>query len=215
MNLPVFWVYTPIMFQEQRLRIGIYGGTFDPVHNAHLVLASTALESLSLDRIIFVPSGGQSHYKPANNMTSGCHRLEMIRLAISGWPQFESSSYEVDQKEYVYTINTLRYFRAILPPNTVIYLLIGGDWIDRIQTWKEGDVLVKEFHIAAFSRPGFVSSPEEITHKTPNLVYVPMPLSPISSSEIRERLRRSESVADMIPAPVMEYIKKNNLYSQI
>lgn len=195
-------------------RIGIFGGRFDPIHIGHLLLAQTALEELNLSRIIFLPSGGHAHYKEEDrNVASGPDRLEMARLAVASNPRFEACDYEINQSQFCYTIDTLRWFQQQFPPGTEIFFLVGGDWKDKIPTWKDGDLLMREFTIAFFSRPGF----QHETHlqydpQGKRILYVDMPLIDISSSMIRERVKTGKSIQYRVPDPVRWYIETKGLY---
>jgi nicotinate-nucleotide adenylyltransferase len=198
--------------QKSPQRIGIYGGSFDPVHRAHIVLAQTALQTLPLDRVIFVPSGGIAHYKTDRQITPGKHRLAMIELAIAGNPCLQADPYEINRPEFTYTIQTLRHFRDQFPQGSTIYLLIGADWRYKLSTWKEGDALVREFNIALFSRPGFEAPSPAPTQTDDPFVYIPMPLLDLASSDIRERIQLGQPVETMLPAGVWPYIQSHGLY---
>ncbi|MEW6235952.1 MAG: nicotinate-nucleotide adenylyltransferase [Candidatus Omnitrophota bacterium] len=194
-------------------RIGVYGGGFDPVHIAHLILAQTALESLSLDRVIFIPSGGVAHYKNESNVASGEDRLEMLRLAAESNPRFEICSYEIEQGKFCYTIDTLRYLRDEVFPDAEINLLTGEDWKNRLKTWKDGDKLLQEFCVAIFSRPGFQKQNDgQSSAEAERICHVDMPLIDISSSDIRERRRKGLSIEYMLPRAVYRYIEEKGLY---
>lgn len=194
-------------------RIGFYGGRFNPIHYAHLILAQTALEQLSLDRVLFMPSGGQACYKTEDDVAPASDRLEMIRLAISSNSQFAVSSYEIDQKGFCYTIDTLRYHRQSELSGSEIVLLVGGDWLSKMLKWKEGDKLLQEFSVGIFSRPGDepVSDSDAIAQGK-DVRYFPMPLIDISSSLIRERVRNGLSIQYLAPEPVCRYIAARELY---
>lgn len=194
-------------------RIGFYGGRFNPIHYAHLNLAQTALEVLQLDRVIFMPSGGQACYKTEDDVVPGIRRLDMVRLAIASNPCFEASSYEVDRKEFCYTIDTLRQLRDRQLVGNEIYLLVGGDWLNKITHWKEGDKLLQEFNVAVFSRPGEENTPRTGTiTQAKNIQYIPMPLIDISSSLIRERVGKGLPIQYLTPEPVCRYIEERELY---
>ncbi len=194
-------------------RIGLYGGAFDPIHFGHLILLQTALEQLEMDKIILMPSGGISHYKTESPFASGKDRLEMGRLACLSNPKFEVSSYEVDQGKFVYTIDTLHYLQHQVSEEANIILLVGGDWKDKIPTWKEGDRLLREFTVAVFSRPGFEHQTDLNPKTEDNFLYVDMPLIEISSSMIRERVRNNLSIEYFLPSAVKWYIEEHKLYS--
>lgn len=198
--------------KERNQQIGFYGGGFDPVHTAHLILAETALESIPLDKIIFMPSGGVAHYKDESNVASGADRLEMLRLAIGEHDRLVISSYEIDQQRFCYTINTMRYLRDEVYYDAEIFLLAGGDWIDKIPTWKEGEQLMREFPIAIFSRPGFQHKEGVEKNGEREIHYIDMPLMEISSSNLRERRRKGQSIRYRVPEAVYNYIESKGLY---
>jgi nicotinate-nucleotide adenylyltransferase len=197
----------------QAKRIGFYGGGFDPIHIAHLILAQTAVETLGLDQVLFMPSGGVAHYKKDSNIASGADRLEMARSATASNPRFAVSAYEIEQKQFCYTLDTLRHLRSLHPPETEIILLIGGDWKSKLSTWKGGDTLAQEFTVALFSRPGFQY--ETRLHYPADgdkILFVDMPLMDIASSKIRERIRKGLSVEYLVPEAVRNYIEAHGLY---
>ncbi len=193
-------------------RVGVYGGGFDPVHNAHLCLAKTALEALSLDGVMFVPSAGQAHYKKETNIASSHHRLAMLNLAIEDEPTFQASDIEIKQESFCYTIDTLRALRT-QHPNTDFILLIGGDWKQKLYTWKEGEKIPREFAVALFSRPGADVETNLEPDKLEERIYtVNMPLMDISSSDIRQRIQDGRTIEDMAPNSVIHYIHAHQLY---
>lgn len=194
-------------------RIGFYGGRFNPIHFAHLNLAQTALEQLHLDRVLFTPSGGQACYKTEDDVAPASDRLEMACLAVTSNPQFEVSSYEIDQKGFCYTIDTLRYLQKSELAGDEIVLLVGGDWLNNILKWKEGDRLIQEFSVGVFSRPGdeTVANSAAIAQGK-DVRYIRMPLIDISSSIIRERVRQGLSIQYLTPEPVSRYIIEKELY---
>ncbi|MDP8244635.1 MAG: nicotinate-nucleotide adenylyltransferase [Candidatus Hinthialibacter antarcticus] len=198
--------------KEIKQRVGVYGGGFDPVHNAHLLLAKTAVDALGLDRVLFVPSAGQAHYKKISNLASGEHRLAMLKLALAGESAFEASDIEIQQDSFCYTIDTLRKLRSDNPETDYI-LLIGGDWKQKLHSWKEGDQIPREFAVALFSRPGFdVETNLTPSEPTERIYTVKMPLLDISSSNIRERLSKGEPIHGLVPDAIAEYIQVNGLY---
>lgn len=197
---------------DTRQRVGVYGGGFDPVHNAHVLLAQTALKALSLDRVLFVPSAGQAHYKKVSNLASGEHRLAMLNLALENEPALQASDIEIKQEAFCYTIDTLRTLRNE-NPETDLILLIGGDWKEKLYTWKEGEKIPQEFSVALFSRPGAdVETNLAPADPSERIYTVKMPLMDISSSNIRERLREGQPITGMVPDAVCEYIQTNQLY---
>lgn len=201
------------MPQSSPRRIGVYGGGFDPVHNGHLRLARTARDVLPLDQVVFMPSGGQAHYKQESNIAGGDQRVEMLRLAIDDEPGLAVSAYEVEQGRFCYTYETLCHLRDHLPAGSEVVLLTGGDWKDKLHTWKYSEELLREFTVALFSRPGY----EHETHLQPEsprrrIIYVDMTPIEASSSDIRRRIREGRPYAHLVPPAVKQYIEANQLY---
>ncbi|MBN2326656.1 MAG: nicotinate (nicotinamide) nucleotide adenylyltransferase [Candidatus Omnitrophica bacterium] len=192
-------------------RIGFYGGRFNPIHYAHLILAQCALEELRLDQVLFMPSGGRACYKSEDDVAPGPDRLEMVRLAIASNPRFEASSYEIDQPRFCFTIDTLRRLRDDRFSGDELILLVGGDWSHKIPTWKEGAQLLDEFQTAVFPRPGAGGGASPALHEK-TMHSVAMPLIDISSSMIRDRVRNGLSIEYLTPPPVRRYIENKGLY---
>jgi nicotinate-nucleotide adenylyltransferase len=197
------------VMSDHGMRIGIYGGSFDPIHHGHLELSQTALRALNLDKIILVPSSGTGHYKEECNIASNHDRLAMLHLATDSIPQLEISTWELDKPKFTYTIHTLRHFRDTSPDNAVFYLLVGGDWKNKIHSWYQGEQLLSEFHIAFFSRPGEENKQEQTNH---NVTYINMPLIDVSSSVIREKIKQGKSIHGMVPQSIENYIQDKELY---
>lgn len=192
-------------------RIGFFGGAFDPVHQAHLHLANHALITLSLDQVIFMPSGGQPYYKFSHQPALPEHRFAMIQAAVQGFPQFTVSDYEISQNNFCYTIDTLRHFKKVYPPSTTIILLAGEDWRQKIPEWKDGKQLLREFQVAFFSRPGVDANKADEESGT----VINMPEMNISSTMIRERLQSGQDIQDLVPQAVYEYIQQHGLYKAV
>jgi nicotinate-nucleotide adenylyltransferase len=188
-------------------RVGILGGTFDPVHLGHLILASSALEELVLDRVIFIPARTSPHKMDSPPTASGTQRLEMIRLAIDG-----ESRFSVDERELrgagsspSYTIDTVRSLMADYPGVRFLYL-IGADNVGNLSTWHEVEELRNLIDFAVFerARDGECGSEDfEMVHRRID----------ISSTEIRERLAKGLPVRYFLPSTVHDYIMTRRLYS--
>ena len=182
--------------------IGILGGTFDPVHNAHLAWARAALEHLKLDQILFIPTGTTRYRSPA--VASGEDRAAMLRLAVAGEPRFRVDTRELQPEASGYTVDTLKALRSELG-EADLYLLIGADQYEKLGTWHRPEEVRRLAKIAVFARPGF--HPQE----KPDLI--PMQPVPISASEIRARLRHGGSPEGLVPPAVANYIARRKLYS--
>ena len=189
--------------------IGIFGGTFDPIHNAHLLLAETAREELGLDALIFMPANIPPHKVNGRTITPADCRLEMLRLAIGTNPCFRVSTHEIDEQGVSYTVDTLRWLRD-RHPAAAFTLLIGGDSARDFNTWREPAAIARLASLAVWARPG-VPLPEEVI---PGVGYrtIGSPLIEISSTDIRERVREGRSIRYRTPDAVIEYIYKHGLY---
>ena len=181
--------------------IGILGGTFDPVHNAHLAMARAALDHLALDAVLFLPTG-QTHYRPPS-ATPGADRAAMLRLAIQDEPRFAVDERELRPGATGYTVDTLRALRSELG-DSKLYLLMGADQYEKLSTWRQPEEVRRLARVAVFARPGI-----ELKEK---VHLIPMSPMPISASEIRARARRGEDVSGAVPPAVANYIGRHRLY---
>ncbi|HEY7302852.1 MAG TPA: nicotinate-nucleotide adenylyltransferase [Bryobacteraceae bacterium] len=186
-------------------RICLFGGTFDPIHCAHLRIAEEAVRRFALDRVLFVPAGKPPH-KDAVGLTPYEDRFQMVQLACSPYPKFEASRLEEgDQRSY--TVDTLRRFRAQARVDDRILFLVGADAFDEIETWKDWQELLKLTEFIVVARPGrdYRVMPGARVHALSGLSL------PVSSSTIRERLAAGEPVPEL-PAEVRLFIEKRGLY---
>jgi len=175
---------------------GILGGTFDPVHNAHLAMARAALDQLNLDKIVFIPTGTQHYRRPAS--ASGEHRVAMLRLALAGEPRYEIDERELAAGATGYTVDTLKAFDQP-------YLLMGADQYAKLDTWHRPDEVRRLAGLAVFARPGSKIRDREAR-------VVAMPEMKISASEIRARTARGEDLSALVPPAVANYIVRKRLY---
>ena len=184
--------------------IGVLGGTFDPVHNAHLAMAGAALEALSLKEILFVPTGAPLYRN--SPVASAQHRIAMLKLALQGNPRYRIDERELAPGVSGYTADTLRSLRSEIGSAVALYLLIGADQYAALATWHRPDEVKKLSRIAVFARPGFkaIGSDAEM---------VPMNPLPISASEIRARAAHGKSLSGLVPPAVAGYIAKHGLYA--
>ena len=204
---------------EKKHKIGILGGTFDPVHIGHLILAQSAYEQLGLEKVIFIPSGMPPHKMDQKRGVPDAERIKMVKLAIEGNRAFELNDMEMDSKEPTYTYLTLQKLCGEYPENDY-YFIIGEDSLVDFAGWKNPEVIVRYCHIVAAVRPGSSDEKiEEIIAKTQkktggDFIYIKSPLLEISSREIRQRIGNGMSVRYLIPEKVEEHIVKNGLYKQ-
>ncbi|MDO8578173.1 MAG: nicotinate-nucleotide adenylyltransferase [Dehalococcoidales bacterium] len=198
------------------LKTGILGGTFDPVHIGHLKVAEEVKKRLGLQNVIFVPAG-QPWMKSNKTITPVEQRVEMVRLAIAGHPDFELSLSEVNRPGSTYTVQTIREFRRKFGEGAEIYFIIGRDGLWRLPQWRSVGQLIKLCRIAVVPRPGFsLPDMDAMEKQVPGLsgsvVLLDKPEIDVSATEIRRRVAQGVPWKTMVPAPVAEYIKEHGLY---
>ena len=187
-------------------RIGVMGGTFDPIHAGHLIVASEAAHALNLSEVLFVPASAPWQKNPE---TSADHRLEMVQRAIAGHPGFRASTVDIDRGGNTYTVDTLTDL-AVSHPGAELFLLIGTDALLGMHTWKDYERIFGLAHVVAMARPGYVAGSEQTPPGAVTLLTVPA--IDISSTDCRDRLRYGRPVEYMLTTPVYEYITKKQLY---
>ena len=186
------------------MKIGIFGGTFNPIHLGHLLLAETAREALSLDRVVFIPAAVPPH-KPSKALLSGEVRLKLIELAIKGNPGFVASSIELERAGPSYTIQTVEMLHSQLP-QAKLFLIVGEDMLS--VAWRSWKQLKQLCTIAAAHRP------QAKTSRQSGIRYLPMPQVEISSTDIRQRLTAGKSVRYLLPSAVAQHIYQHQLYQK-
>lgn len=188
-------------------RIGLYGGSFNPVHYGHLLVAGAAREELALDRLCLIPAA-QSPFKPAQEPAPAALRIRMLRLAFAGWERCTVDLQEVERGGISYTVDTLRAYRN-RHPGAVLFYLIGGDHVPSLPMWREAEALSELAEFVAVPRPGEPLSPPPRPFRVRPLRGFPLALS---SSEVRDRVRHGRSIDTLVPPPVAEVIRNNTLY---
>jgi nicotinate-nucleotide adenylyltransferase len=181
--------------------IGILGGTFDPVHHAHLAIARLALEQLVAAKILWMPTGAPGYREPP--VASAQHRVAMLKLALAGEPRFAIDERELRPGASGFTHDSISSLKSENPGSEYV-LLMGADQYAKRASWHRWDDIEKLCEIAVFARPGW--KPDE------KAKIIPMTPLPISASDIRARIARGEDVAAMLPAPVLAYIRAHDLY---
>ena len=190
-------------------KIGILGGTFDPIHMGHLVLAEQVKEKLKLDRIIFIPCLRSPH-KTRQKLSPAKDRLHMVRLALQDNPSFSVSDIELKRKGVSYTVDTLRELKR-LHPGSQIYFLTGSDVVNELGAWKDPEKIYKLAKMVIAVRPGFDQfDPED--HFAKKSILVEITGLDISSSKLRNMAKRGKSIKYLVPLEVEQYIRKKRLY---
>ncbi|HWI30737.1 MAG TPA: nicotinate-nucleotide adenylyltransferase [Microbacterium sp.] len=188
------------------LRIGVMGGTFDPIHHGHLVAASEVAQSFGLDEVVFVPTGRPWQKQ---GVTSSEHRYLMTVIATASNPRFTVSRVDIDRAGPTYTIDTLRDLKA-QRPDAEHFFITGADAVAQILSWRDHDELWDLAHFVAVSRPGHDLSTDGLPSEDVSQLEVPA-LS-ISSTDCRDRVRKGHPVWYLVPDGVVQYIGKHHLY---
>lgn len=204
---------------DTKMKIGIMGGTFDPIHIGHLLLGEFAYEDFGLDEIWFLPNGNPPHKKTANTEEALHHRIEMVKAAIADTPHFRLNLYETESAEHSYTYSTLKEFRRRYPENE-FYFILGADSLFSIEEWKCFEEIFPNCVILAAMRDDkdAGSMREQIVYleRTYNarIRLLQAPLVEISSTALRRRAERDLSVRYMVPDGVAQYIREHRLYKR-
>lgn len=192
------------------MRLGIFGGTFNPPHLGHLLIAERVVEELQLDKLLFVPAANPPHKLGAAAIAAGQHRVEMLLRSIAGHDRFDISTIEIDRAGVSFTIETLRELCKSYPA-AEMFLLIGSDNLAEFHTWRDPEGICALSQLVVLQREGFAVSGVDPRWRK-HLVPVRTPVIEISGTEIRQRVRDEKRVDFYLPASVAEYIAAENLY---
>ena len=200
---------------SKRYRLGIMGGTFDPIHNGHLVAAEQAYRDLDLDVVVFMPAGRPA-FKLDRHVTSAEDRFAMTLLATADNPHFLASRFEIDRNGVTYTADTLRLLRELYPSNVEFYFITGADAIAEIVLWRDAVDIAKTAHLVAATRPGYnlehAKAAVEDSGLGFDVTYLEVPTLAISSTNLRERVAQGQSLRYLTPDSVTGYLHKHRLY---
>jgi nicotinate-nucleotide adenylyltransferase len=188
-------------------RVGIMGGTFDPIHHGHLVAASEVASRFLLDEVVFVPTG--QPWQKADYSTAE-DRYLMTVIATASNPRFHVSRVDIDREGPTYTVDTLKEMRALYGPKIDLFFITGADALSKILSWKDSDQLFELAHFVGVTRPGFVLSDAHLPAAAVSLVQVPA--MAISSTDCRARVAAGQPVWYLVPDGVVQYINKRQLY---
>lgn len=200
-------------------RIGLYGGSFNPIHLGHLIVARAVAEIARLDRIIFLPSHSPPH-KAQHQLLDAAHRSAMVRLAIAEEPLFGFSDFDLTRSGPTYTVDTVLHFREALPADSNLFWLIGGDSLRELTTWKRLPELIKACTLLTAVRAGYsqldwsafrsLIGDEGIKRLQDGMLMTPV--IEISSTDIRRRIKEGKSIRYLVPEPVRNYIERESIY---
>jgi nicotinate-nucleotide adenylyltransferase len=192
------------------MKVGIFGGTFDPIHMGHLLLAEQALEAAALDQIWFIPAGEPPH-KQGKAITPAEHRMQMVELAIQGNPRFYASGIELEREGLSYTVDTIEKLNELYP-DIKFFLLVGADMVKDLPHWYKIKKIIQFVRVIALGRPGvWIEGLPDFIEK--RLSWIPDAiLTNLSSSTIRQRAREGKSIRYLVPDAVYQYIKEHGLY---
>jgi nicotinate-nucleotide adenylyltransferase len=193
---------------RSRPRVGIMGGTFDPIHHGHLVAASEVRDAYDLDRVVFVPAGNQP-FKVGREVAPAEHRYLMTVIATASNPRFHVSRVDIERPGVTYTVDTLRDLRVQMP-DAQLFFITGADALNQILHWKDPHDLWDLAHFIGVTRPGHVFSIEGLPEDHVSLLEVPA--MAISSSETRDRVAAGQAIWYLVPDGVVQYIAKHGLY---
>lgn len=188
------------------MRIGILGGTFDPIHAGHLYLAKDVLRKLSLDKIVFIPTYLSPH-KKGFRITEARHRYNMVKLAIGDNKKYQISPVEIRRKGRSYSVETLRQLRKRYGPSVELFFITGSDSLSELDKWKNLRGILGLCKLVVVKRPGFAA--RDIPS---NFITLDIDAKDISSTIIRNRIKEGKSVKKFLPEKVLRYIKKHRLY---
>jgi nicotinate-nucleotide adenylyltransferase len=189
-------------------RLGLMGGSFNPIHNGHLSAAEEAISKFKLNGVVFIPCGQPPH-KDSAALAPALDRYLMTAIAIANEPNFSVSRYEIDKPSLSYTVDTMRHFKE-KTPDVELYFITGADSIIELDTWREPESIYEYGHLIAATRPGYTV--DKVAEIAKRVIWMEIPALAISATDIRQRLRENLPVTNLLPAGVLEYIKSRSLY---
>lgn len=192
---------------REPLRLGVFGGTFDPIHCAHLAMARAAAAHARLDRVLFVVSGRPPH-KTEGPCASAEERFDMVRAALADEPRFEAVRIEIDRPGPSYTVDTLAALEHQFP-GAELFLILGMDSLADLSKWRDPEGIVRRARILAIPRAGWTPPPSVLGRP---YMIIPFPETSLSSTEVRARIAGGRPVNDVIPPRVLDYIRKKGIY---
>jgi nicotinate-nucleotide adenylyltransferase len=198
------------------MKIGVLGGTFDPVHLGHIMMAEEARKSLGLREVLLVPVG-QPVSKMKERLTPAEHRLRMLRLAVDQRPHLKASTMELERPGLSYTVDTISELKRKYGSRDELFFIMGWDSLAQLPSWREPARIIGMCSLVSVPRPGFPRPDLKALEKTipgilKKVVFLERPRADISATDIRRKVARGESIEKLVPATVAEYINKHQLY---
>jgi nicotinate-nucleotide adenylyltransferase len=198
------------------MKLGVLGGTFDPVHNGHLMIAEAALSQASLSEVLFIPAG-RPRFKDEESVTAARHRLRMVELAILGKPAFRLSAMEIERGGVTYSVDTLRELKSGLRPPDELFFIMGWDSLANFPSWHRACELISLCRLiivprAGWPEPDMVLLEQRLPGLSQSLILLNSPVIEISSYDIRQRVRNGSDIRGLVPDAVADYIGEKELY---
>ncbi len=198
------------------MNIGVLGGTFDPIHKGHIVVAEETRARLNLAEVLFIPAG-QPWLKEGSPILAAEHRVQMVRLAIADKPYFKLSTVEIDRAGPSYTVDTITELQAQLGAGDELFFILSRDTLAQLPQWREPSRLIEMCRLVAVPRPGYLlpdlnSLEAIISGLSQRLILLDKPEVDIGATEIRTRVAQGLSIRHLVPEPVDEYIRQHRLY---
>lgn len=206
---------------EKYRNVGLLGGTFDPIHYGHLVIAEEVWSVLHLDEMVFIPAGHPPH-KRGHSITPAEHRVAMLELAVASNPHFAISLIDVERSGPSYTVDTVRELREEWGTNVGLYFVIGWDSLEELHLWYDPIGILEQLtYLVAVRRPGYIEEPgyqDQLEARLPGikqrLLVIPVPQLAISATELRQRVAEGRPIKYQTPEAVEQYIAEHGLYQQ-
>lgn len=197
-------------------RIALYGGTFDPVHAGHLEIARKVAELFEIEKVVFIPAQMAPH-KVGWPVTEPIHRYAMLALATQDDPRLIVSTYELDDPNRRYTVDTIEHFQRELNDSTELFFIMGADSWSEITTWREWERLLTMTNHIVVTRPGFELTKDHVGPHDKRIFFVDVVMNDVSATNIRRLASegRTDQLVNLLPGPVLEYIKKYGIYREL
>lgn len=197
-------------------RFALYGGTFDPVHTGHLEIARRVAELFEIEKLIFIPAQMAPH-KIGRPVTEPIHRYAMLALATQNDPQLSISTFELDHPDHRYTVDTIDYFQHLFGADCELFFIMGADSWSEITTWREWERLLTMTNHIVVTRPGYEASTAHVGALSKRVFFTDVVMNDVSATNIRRLASegRLDELAQLVPGPVLEYIRKYGIYREL